>query len=77
MLQVMQDGTQMSFIENYGQLTLASIRVQAATLEISNSQGTQNSSQMYTFLITSVTDELPGRVISQKESYTSVTGFQD
>jgi hypothetical protein len=76
-LQVMQNGARMSFIENYGQLTLESIRVQAATLEVSASRDTQNSSQMYTFLITSMTDELLGRIISQEESYTSVTGFQD
>jgi hypothetical protein len=32
---------------------------------------------MYTFLITSVTDGLLGKIISQKETYTSATGFQD
>jgi hypothetical protein len=31
-LQVMQDGARMSFIENYEQLTLESIRLQAATV---------------------------------------------
>jgi hypothetical protein len=76
-LQVTQGGVQMSFIENYGQITLESIRLQAAALETSNDRGTQNSSQMYQFLITSVTDELLGRVISQRESYTSATGFED
>jgi hypothetical protein len=32
---------------------------------------------MYTFLITSITDGLLGKVISQKEHYTSTAGFQD
>jgi hypothetical protein len=32
---------------------------------------------MYTFLITSITDGLLGKVISQKEHYTTATGFQD
>jgi hypothetical protein len=73
----MQDGARMSFIENYGQLTLESIRLQAAVVEVSNNRDTQNSSQMHTFLITSITDELLGRVISQRESYTSATGFED
>jgi hypothetical protein len=73
----MQDGPRMNFIENYGQLTLESIRLQAATMEVSNNRDTQNSSQMHTFLIISITDELLGRVISQRESYTSATGFED
>jgi hypothetical protein len=46
-------------------------------IETANSRDTQNSSQMYTFLITSITDGLLGKVISQKEMYTSGTGFQD
>jgi hypothetical protein len=32
---------------------------------------------MYQFLITSIDDGLLGKVISQREQYTSVTGFQD
>jgi hypothetical protein len=76
-LRVMQNGARMDFIENYGQLTLESIRMQAATVEASNNRDTQNSSQMHTFLITSITDELLGRVISQRENYTSATGFED
>jgi hypothetical protein len=32
---------------------------------------------MYTFLIRSATDGLLGKIISQKEMYTSATGFQD
>jgi hypothetical protein len=43
-LQVMQNGAQMSLIENYGQLTLESIRLQAASLEASNDRSTLNSS---------------------------------
>jgi hypothetical protein len=73
----MQNGARMDFIENYGQLTLESIRMQAATVEASNNRDTQNSSQMHTFLITSITDELLGRVISQRDNYTSATGFED
>jgi hypothetical protein len=38
----------------------------------------QGHAQLFhTFLITSITDELLGRVISQRESYTSATGFED
>jgi hypothetical protein len=32
---------------------------------------------MYAFLIASINDELLGKVISQKEKYTSIGGFQD
>jgi hypothetical protein len=64
------------FIKNYGQITIAAIRSQAVTLELSNNRKTQNSSQMYPFLITSISDELLGKVISQTEQYTSSTGFQ-
>jgi hypothetical protein len=72
-----QTGQVFDFIKNYGQITIAAIRVQAVTLELSNNRKTQNSSQMYTFLITSISDELLGKVISQTEQYTSSTGFQD
>jgi hypothetical protein len=66
-----------NIIEGYGQVTLSSIRTNAATWEAANDRNTQNSSQMYSFLISSVTDGLLGKVISQKEDYTSATGFQD
>jgi hypothetical protein len=72
-----QTGQVFDFIKNYGQITIVAIRAQAVTLELSNNRNTQNSSQMYTFLITSISDELLGKVISQTEQYTSNTGFQD
>jgi hypothetical protein len=42
-----------------------------------NNRNTQNSSQMYSFLIMSITDGLLGKIILQKEQYTTATGFQD
>jgi hypothetical protein len=76
-LQVTQDFKTFNFIENYGQVTIESIQLQAAATEASGNRDTQNSSQMYTFLITSITDGLLGKVISQKDQYTSAAGFQD
>ncbi len=76
-LQISQAGEIYNFIENYGHVSLASIHTQAAALEGTNNRDTQNSSQMYTFLITSITAGLLGKVISQKGEYTSATGFQD
>lgn len=76
-LQISQARRTYSFIENYGQITLDSIHAQAATSEAANDRGTQNSSQMYTFLITSILDGLLGKVILQKGDYTSALGFQD
>jgi hypothetical protein len=76
-LHINQGAQKYSFIENYGVLTIESIRVQATAIEAANSRDTQNSSQMYTFLITSITDGLLGKVISQREQYTSVSGFLD
>jgi hypothetical protein len=55
------------FIENYGQITIAAIKVQSSALEVANSRNTQNASQMYAFLITSINDKLVGKVMSQKE----------
>jgi hypothetical protein len=72
-----QAGQVFDFIENYGQITIAAIRVQASALETANSRNSQNSSQVYAFLVTSINDELLGKVISQKEQYTSIGGFQD
>jgi hypothetical protein len=40
-LRVMQNGARMDFIENYGHLTLESIRMQAATVKASNNRDTQ------------------------------------
>jgi hypothetical protein len=54
-----------------------SIRLQATAIEAANSRDTQNSSQMYTFLITSITDGMLGKVIFQREQYTYMTGFLD
>jgi hypothetical protein len=52
--------------------------VHGATTEAVNGRSTQNSSQMYTFLITSVTDGLLAKIISKRDKdYTMVTGFQD
>ena len=76
-LQINQDGAMFNFLETYGQVTLASIRTQAANNEVARNRDTQNSTQMYTFLITSVTDALLGKIISKKEDYTSSMGFQD
>jgi hypothetical protein len=81
-LKIKQGGTVLApavydFIESYGQVTLNSIRTQAAALELANDRNAQNSSQMYTFLITSIDDGLLGKVISQRDHYTSATGFQD
>jgi hypothetical protein len=76
-LQINQGGQVLGFIENYGQITINSIKAAAAVHEAANDRNAQNSSQMYTFLITSLTDGLLGKVISQKEHYTSATGFQD
>jgi hypothetical protein len=76
-LQINQGGQIMNFIENYGRVTINSIQAQALMLVTANGRNTQNSLQMYTFLITSITDGLLGRVMSQKEQYTTNTGFQD
>jgi hypothetical protein len=76
-LQITQAGMVYNCIENYGQDNLESIHIQATTIEGTNGRDTQNSSQVYTFLITSITDGLLGKVISQKGDYTSATGFQD
>jgi hypothetical protein len=38
------------FIKDYGQVTIAAIRAQAAALKVANNIKTQNSSQMYIFL---------------------------
>jgi hypothetical protein len=76
-LHINQGGQAMGFIENYGQITIDSIKAAATINEAANDRNAQNSSQMYTFLITSITDGLLGKVISQKEHYTSGNGFQD
>jgi hypothetical protein len=75
--QINQAAQVYNLIENYGQVTIKSVRLQAMAIEAANSRDTQNSSQMYTFLITSITDGLLGKVISQREQYTSVGGFLD
>ncbi len=76
-LQINQAGHVYGFVENYGLVNLESLKVQATVIEAANDRDTQNSSQMYTFLITSVTDGLLGKIISKKEDYTTATGFQD
>jgi hypothetical protein len=62
-------------MESYGQVTIASIRTQVAAWEAANDRNAQNLSQMYTFLITSIDNGLLGKVISQREHYTSATGL--
>jgi hypothetical protein len=76
-LQINKAAQVYNLIENYGQVTIESVRLQAMAIEAANSRDTQNSLQMYTFLITSITDGLLGKVISQREQYTSVGGFLD
>jgi hypothetical protein len=53
------------------------VRTQATQLEAAGSRDIQNSSAMYLFLKTSITDGLLGRVISHADNYTSATGFED
>jgi hypothetical protein len=65
-LQIYQAGQVYSFVKNYGLVTLESLKTQATVNEAANDRSTQNSSQMYTFLITSVTDGLLGKIISKK-----------
>jgi hypothetical protein len=72
-----QAGQEYDFMENYGQIAIKAMRLQAAALELSSTRNTKNSSQMYAFLIASIKDELLGKVISQKEQYTSIREFQD
>jgi hypothetical protein len=74
---ISQGGQSYNLISSYGQVELASIRAQAHALETAASRDTQNSSQMYLFLKTSLTDGLLGRVISHVGDYTSDTGFED
>jgi hypothetical protein len=76
-LQINQAAQVYNLIESYGQVTIESVKLQAMAIEAASSRDTQNSSQMYTFLITSITDGLLGNVISQREQYTSVGGFLD
>jgi hypothetical protein len=76
-LRITQAGRTLNFVEHYGQVNLATLKTQALLTEAANDRSTQNSSQMYTFLITSITDGLLGKVISKKEDYTTATGFQD
>jgi hypothetical protein len=77
-LQIITQGMQVfNFIDSYGQVTVDAIQAQVIAIKAANSRDAQNSSQMYTFLITSISDGLLGKVISQKELYTSGTGFQD
>ena len=76
-LLVNHNGQVLNFIENYGQVSTSTLKQKAAITEFANSRDTQNSSQMYTFLITSISDGMLGKVMSQKAQYTSATGFQD
>jgi hypothetical protein len=76
-LTINQGATNYNIVNSYGQVELSSIRAQATQLEAAGSRDTQNSSQMYLFLKTSITDGLLGRVISHAEDYTSPTGFED
>jgi hypothetical protein len=76
-LKVDQDGQVFDFMKNHGQVKLKAIRIKAAITETAGSRDTQNSSQLYTFLITSVTDGMLGRIISHTDDYTSAGGFSD
>jgi hypothetical protein len=76
-LQINQGGQNFNLITHYGQVTLALIRAQATAIKAASNRGTHNSSQMYTYLITSITDGMLGKVISKKDDYTSATAFQD
>jgi hypothetical protein len=76
-LQIYKAGQVYSFVKSYRQVTQESLKAQAVINEATNNRSRQNSSQMYTFLITSVTDGLLRKIISKKEDYTSATGFQD
>jgi hypothetical protein len=58
-------------------VTLASIRAKALMVKAASDRGTQNSLQMYTYLIMSITDGMVGKVISKKDDYTSANAFQD
>jgi hypothetical protein len=58
-------------------VTIRSLKEQAIVNEASNVRSMQNSSQMYTFLITSVTDGLLGKIILKKKDYTTATGIRD
>jgi YHS domain-containing protein len=76
-LRIQQTGQSFNFFESYGQVTITSIRAQAMTIETANSRDTQNSSQMYDFLIASITDGMLAKVMSRRETFTSAAGFQD
>jgi hypothetical protein len=67
----------MNFIENYGQITVGTLKGQAAALNLANGRDTQNSSQMYTFLITSITNGLLGEVTRRSHSTRLGADFQD
>jgi hypothetical protein len=58
-------------------VTKDSLKAQALMTATANDRDTQNSSQMYTFLITSISDGLLGKVISKKEDYTTANVFED
>ena len=76
-LTIRQGVQPLNLIASYGQVDLASVRAQALAIEAAASRDTQNSSQMYLFLKSSLTDGLLGRVISHMRDYMSVTGFED
>jgi hypothetical protein len=76
-LTINQNGQMLNLIASYGQVEIASVRAQALTLEAAASRDTQNSSQMYLFLKSSIADGLLGRVISHMRDYLSATGFED
>jgi hypothetical protein len=73
---VNQRANQFGWNELCGALTIDSVNA-ASNIEVANDRNTQNSPQMFIFLIESITDGLLGKVISQKQQYTSAQGFQD
>jgi hypothetical protein len=76
-LTINQGGGNFNLVTSYGQVELSSVRAQALQIEAAASRDTQNSSQMYLFLKTSITDGLLGKVISHVNDYTSATGYED
>ena len=59
-LEIQQGSQTLNLVSSDGQVELLSIRAQALVLEAAAPRDTQNSSQMYLFLKTSITDGLLG-----------------
>ena len=70
---VPKDGATKNLIEQYGLLELEDIRAHATIYENERERNAQNSSQMYNFLYSSLTDEAKLVVLSDYSDYTIVT----